>query len=181
MCIFLLAAIAVLVLSLVPKLGEYGPHKRFPEVRNWESVTIRLERSLCYGTCPSYSVELHGDGTVLYDGRDCVAIMGPRTGHVPAAAVVGLVQQFRNADYFSLKENYVASITDGPTFRTSIGFDGHSKSVGDYLGESAGMPAAVEALERAIDKTTGTDRWVWGGKRTCFGRPVDDTPLKRRP
>ena len=35
-----------------------------------KGTVVRLERSECYGTCPSYSVEIHGDGSVEYEGKE---------------------------------------------------------------------------------------------------------------
>jgi hypothetical protein len=32
-------------------------------------LRITLNRSVCYGKCPAYKIEIHGDGTVLYDGE----------------------------------------------------------------------------------------------------------------
>ncbi len=158
--------------------GGYGERHTFPEIRDWQSVMIELDRYHCFGTCPAYSIKLGGDGTIVYEGHDCVAVKGRRKAHIAPAAFADLVQKFRKADYFSLRDHYVADITDGPVYRTRIRFDGREKSVDDYMGEHIGMPIDVSNLEDAIDKAAGSDRWVWQGKRTCFGRPVDDTPLK---
>ena len=57
----------------------------FPKVKDWNSVKITLSRTACYGTCPVYSIELHGDGTVLYSGKSNVAFIGvhrDRRAHV---------------------------------------------------------------------------------------------------
>lgn len=34
-----------------------------------KTLTIQLERTGCYGTCPAYSVTIHGDGRVEYNGK----------------------------------------------------------------------------------------------------------------
>jgi hypothetical protein len=173
--ILLLAEITVTVFSVVPAVGRYGPHRSFPQVRDWSSLTITLSRSLCYGTCPSYWLEIHGDGTVLYNGTDCVAEKGRQTRRIERAAVASLVQKFRETDYFSLRDVYQGHVTDHPTYGTSISFDGRSKRVSDYAGGADGMPLAVNALEDAIDAVAGSEGWIYGGTRTCFGHPVDDS------
>jgi len=139
----------------------------FPEIRNWNSLHIALERSACFGTCPIYSVDISGDGTVSYDGLDCVAQKGHRTGRVSRAAMENLVSMFRRARYFSLSDRFTAQITDAPSYRTAIRFDDRSKSVLDYVGLSAGMPPAVRDLEIAIDRTAGTDKWVGASPGHC--------------
>jgi hypothetical protein len=125
-------------------------------------------------------VEIRGDGSVVYEGRECVAVKGRREAKISQATLEKLVQHFRDADYFSLKDRYAAMVTDNPYYSTSIAFDGRSKGVEDYVGESVGMPKALSALEDEIDKVAGTDRWVYGNwikgtQRTCFNRAVDDT------
>lgn len=139
-------------------------HVAFPEIHDWNSLRITLRRSPCYGRCPTYEVEVHGDGTVLYDGKENVATKGKRTGKISHASLVELVDLFRRADYFSLHDRYVSGVTDNPTYETSISFDGLSKSVLDYVGRSAGMPSTVSEVEDAIDRLSGADKWV-GHKR----------------
>jgi len=139
----------------------------FPEIRDWNSLHITLVRSACFGTCPIYSVDISGDGTVSYDGLDCVSQKGQHTGHVSRDVVENLVTRFRYARYFSLRDRFAAQITDAPSYRTSIRFDDRAKSVLDYMGLSAGMPASVRDLEIAIDKAAGTDKWVGTSKGHC--------------
>jgi hypothetical protein len=138
----------------------------FPEIKSWASLRITLERSLCLGDCPSYAVQIAGDGRVFWRGGQCVAEKGERKARIAPAEVQALVGKFRDAGYFDLKDRYAAAITDQPTYRTSIRFDGRSKSVSDYAGAMAGMPKAVTALEDAIDKAAGTARWI-GRRGAC--------------
>jgi Domain of unknown function (DUF6438) len=139
-------------------------HVAFPEIHDWNSLRITLGRSPCYGRCPTYQVEIHGDGTVLYDGKANVATTGKHTAKISHAALVELVEVFRKADYFSLSDCYVSGITDYPAYETSISFDGVSKSVLDYEGQRVGMPSTVSDVEAAIDLLSGVQKWV-GRKR----------------
>jgi Domain of unknown function (DUF6438) len=132
----------------------------FPEIRDWNTLRVTLSRSGCYGKCPTYQVEIHGDGTVLYDGKLNVAAKGKRTAKVSHASLLELVDLFRKANYFSLSDRYVSGITDYPAYETSVSFDGVSKSVLDYAGRSVGMPATVSDLEAAIDRLSGASKWV---------------------
>lgn len=169
-----------IIISTSSGLPAQSSDAGFPQIRDWTSLRITLERSLCYGTCPSYSVQISGDGNVVFHGQDCVSHPGEHKARIAGADVARLVQKFQDADYFSLRSDYTAQITDNPRYRTGIVFDGKSKSVGDYAGGLAGMPRAVSALEDAIDNAAGTQRWVYGGPRNCGGRPVDDS-WRRRP
>jgi len=115
---------------------------------------------MCLGACPAYTVEIRGDGTVQFEGQAHVRVMGKRSDRVSSDAVAELLAAFRRADFFSLKEQYAAAITDFPSFTVSIEVDGQRKSVRDYLGLSVGMPEAVADLEEAFDRLAGTDKWL---------------------
>jgi TonB family protein len=138
----------------------------FPTVRDWNSVRIRLTRDACFGACPDYSVEVRGDGTVLYEGREHVALRGSHRAAIPKERVRELVEAFRAADYYSLRDEYVWEATDLPTYETSIEIDGRAKKVKDYSGAMVGMPLSVSELEHAIDRTADSERWIEGNENT---------------
>ena len=76
------------------------------------------------------------------------------------------MDNFRQADYYSLRDKYYVNGSDIPTYTLSIEIDGHSKTVTDYSGKSAGMPKAVSELEDQIDRTADTARWTNGNGNT---------------
>jgi len=154
---------------LEPRVTVFPPelkpaeHTDFPEVRDRSSVVIRLVRGGCLGVCSSYTVEVHGDGMVLYDGGSFVAVTGKHRCSISQEKVRELVKMFRDADYFSLQDKYAWDATDLPAYVTSIEIDGESKTIMDYAGPLVGMPLAVSDLERAIDRVSGSAKWVAGG------------------
>ena len=107
--------------------GRPAHHVRMPHIRNWSSLKITLSRSICFGACPSYTVEVDGDGTVLYNGERFVAETGQRTAHIPRRDVRKLYDAFRKAEFFWLFNAYQAHITDFPSHIVSIEYDGHKK------------------------------------------------------
>lgn len=142
-------------------IGEHPEaHVPFPEIYDWNSLRIILSRSGCYGTCATYEIEIHGDGTVLYEGQAYVGTMGKQKAQISHASLVELVDTFRKVDYFSLAAGYVSGDTDNPTYVSSISFDGLSKSVLDYVGRTAGMPPGISDVEAAIDRLSGASHWV---------------------
>jgi hypothetical protein len=73
-----------------------------------------------------------------------------------------LLEKFRKADYFSLKDKYVLEATDLEEISTSLTIDGQTKKVRDYGGLKVGMPEAVTALEIALDKAAVSTFWAQG-------------------
>ena len=138
----------------------------FPDIRRWSSLKIVLTRSACLGACPIYRVEIDGDGSVIYDGQDFVAVPGRHRASITQDDVHALFEAFRSADFFGLMDNYRARVTDLPTVTVGIAFDGKHKQVLDYGGSLAGMPAEVKALENEIDKVAGSEKWIKGDADT---------------
>jgi ankyrin repeat protein len=151
---------------ILPPEEHPARHVPFPRVKDWQSLRMRLSRTGCFGSCPAYSIEVRGDGTVVYEGGQFAAVEGHHHALISKDAVAALLNAFRGADYFSLRDSYSASVTDLPTFETSIQFDGHSKQVTDYAGDSIGMPDAVTRLESLLDHLTDSERWVSGNANT---------------
>jgi Domain of unknown function (DUF6438) len=147
-------------ISILPPVQWAAKKVPFPGIKDWNSLRIKLQRTVCYGTCPAYSIEIRGDGSVTYFGSSFTLITGTHHEQIPKNVVVDLVNQFRAADYFSLKDRYHWNVTDNPTYTTSIEFDGHKKEVIDYVGLEDGMPEVVEALEKSIDDAVGVEKWL---------------------
>jgi ankyrin repeat protein len=146
--------------SILPPVQWAIDKVPFPEIKDWNSLRITLQRTGCLGMCPEYSVEIRGDGSVTFTGGSFALITGAHHEQIPTNVVVDLVNQFRVADYFSLKNKYNWDVTDNPTYTTSIQFDGNKKEVIDYVGLEAGMPEVVESLENSIDDAVGIQKWL---------------------
>ena len=138
-------------------------HAAFPEVRDINSVHITLRRSICNASCPSYTIEISGDGSVTYEGREDVAVLGTEHARIPPQKVRDLIELFRRADFYSLPDAYESSVSGRPYYTTILWIDGRDKKVVDYDGREVGMPASVTELEDAIDRAANSERWV--GKR----------------
>jgi hypothetical protein len=146
---------------------EDRPKRHIPmPAGNPAGAVVRLERSGCYGDCPIYTVEVHGNGDVVYQGSCHVLVVGHHQWRIEPAEVVALMGQVRAADFWSLKRRYAAPITDNATYRLTVTVGGHTKTLEDYVGVAAGMPKAVSALEDAVDHLAGTDRWLVGDTST---------------
>ena len=143
---------------------------------------MTLSRSACFGTCPDYRVEIHGNGEVTYQGDGFVLIPGTHHWHIDPAAVAKLLELFQRADYFNLKDRYEINASDLATFETSLTVGGRHKSILDYGGsgmlgnafastslgggEDPHMPPIVTEIEHAIDEAAGTATWVSGDAQT---------------
>lgn len=129
---------------------------------------ITLERTVCFGSCPIYSVTIASDGRVTFEGRQYTKIKGIVRGKISRKKFRQLVAQFQQTEYFSLPDRFVPGtkvcpqmVTDMPSAITSIHLQGKSKTVSHYHGcGNSGVLAQLSALETRIDEIAGTQKWI---------------------
>ncbi len=136
------------------------PAETSGQAADFDSVTITLERTSCYGTCPVYEVSIDETGLVQYRGKAFVQVEGKQTRRITPEAVRRLVGEFLAIDFFQLNGRYDSmgglKVSDLPTTITTINLDGRRKRVEDYVG----APDALRGLEALIDETAGVREWT---------------------
>ena len=148
------AFIATVALALLSACAS-APAQTAPSIG-----AISLERTPCFGACPSYRVTIAADGAVTYVGQRFVRVSGQQRGQADPAALAALRQHILAADFFNLQDQYRARVTDLPSTRISVERNGATKSVLDYGGTMAGMPETVRDLQEEIDRVASTAQWV---------------------
>ncbi|MGH8081533.1 MAG: DUF6438 domain-containing protein [Lysobacter sp.] len=152
-------AVPAIVEDRIDEQERPATHVPLPQVA-LADVRIALERTACFGSCPSYRVEIGGDGQVVYQGRDYVDVRGRHAYRIPVEAVAGLVESLRTRDLWSLRPSYRASITDNPTYLLTLRMGDQTHFIADYVGEEAGMPVVVSEFEDEVDRVSGARSWV---------------------
>lgn len=130
---------------------------------------IKLERGLCFGSCPAYTLTIKADGSVIFEGRKFVKKTGPVESKISAAQVAELIGEFEKINYFSLpgdfipdnKENCGRYATDMPSATTSIRMNGKSKEIYHYYGcEKNPTIEKLSNLEARIDAIVNSAQWI---------------------
>lgn len=134
-------------------------HRDMPTVP-LDQVTLSLERTGCFGTCPGYIVRIHGDGTVEYRGDESVDITGKHTYRIPVGKVAALVEDLRRADLWSMESSYRTPVTDNATYLLTLKLGDRVHEIEDYVGGQAGMPRAVSRFEDEMDRVARTSEWT---------------------
>jgi hypothetical protein len=149
----------VIAVSMLP-----GACRRPLRVDNWDSFSVVLERTACLGTCPVYTVKIHGSGLVEYVGTFYVNVRGSRTARIEPDRVRDLLRAFDAVHFLGLRGSYAEGCTDEPTTIITISFDGKTKRVSNYFGgcegQTSGPQIDLDKLAQQIDATAGTIRWV---------------------
>jgi len=139
----------------------------------YDGLVVTLERTMCFGTCPAYSLIIYGTGEGIYEGKFNVKVEGVQEFNLSQEQLKELVEAFEVAYYFSFRDYYAVGITDAETTKTSITFQGHSKTVSHYgwcldyenIVIPDGMPkdAAPKILcdlENKIDEIVNVAQWT---------------------
>lgn len=166
------------ILLVSPLVGCSAAAEPFPAVIE-DELKITLQRTACLGSCPDYTVTIDGQGNVefrtqgenfpgefevhrSFSQSDGILFSGVHTDKIDPGIVAELVEQFREAEFFSLNDEYRAQVTDSPAYILTMNTGTASKTVVDYVGDRVGMPESVTELQDAVDRAAGSARWVEG-------------------
>jgi len=121
--------------------------------------SIELERTICYGTCPSYVVTFFEDGQAVYNGRRFVPRIGRFVGRIGRLDYSRLCLLVDRTGFRKMEHRYaLLGVTDQPTtilrVRPSDSFV--PISVSDY--GNAG-PVELWALQEVVDAVAESIDW----------------------
>lgn len=136
--------------------------------RDLNSLTVVMERGSCFGSCPVYSITIHGDGRVEYVGRRFVRDKEPQTTTISKEQLARLLQDLDGVHFYALEERAFTFCFDTPRVAISGAVDGRSKRVSSdafCAGSKRGVQARFVSVAAEIDTLVGSERWV-----KCDGR-----------
>jgi hypothetical protein len=137
-------------------------HVSFPRIKEMKSLKITLVRRMgIFGQGPGYSLEIHGDGSVIYRGKQQVTFLGEHHATVSQEQIAELIHLLKSVDYFSLPSGSPQSEGESWPVTTSIEIDGKSKQVNNH----GGFETMVR-VEDAIDRICDSARWTKGNAET---------------
>src|SRR5256885_16022332 len=99
--------------SALGQSGDQTPDLSSLSDADLKTVTIQLERTGCYGSCPAYSATIHGDGRVEYNGKRDVRGMGAREGRIETEKIRALASVFAKIKFWEIAEDYSAAKCKG--------------------------------------------------------------------
>ena len=177
--VLLVVAFLVAFKSASGHQGGQAPDLSSLSDTDLKAVTISFERTRCYGSCPAYTVTIHGDGRIEYAGKDYVKVKGTQAGSMEASAVKALLSEFARVKFMSLphyrsEKCSCRQCTDMPTVNTQIVAGSVTHRVEHYYGCGC-APKELFDLESAIDKAAKTEQWTGDVSKqgpfgtTCFG------------
>jgi hypothetical protein len=142
-------------------------------------LRVKLERTACFGTCPTYTLIIGGSGAVEWNGTSNVAAPGHRSGRVQKRDLEELSRRLDRARFFErdqfgeLPKEPECTRTGNSTscsFSTSVSIcsdtshtiitvvrDGEAHKIdNDHCNETP----ELDELEEYIDRVAHTSAWI---------------------
>ena len=128
------------------------------------SVVIRLIRHGA-GVGPDYSITIHGNGKVVYEGVDNVIVKGLVESTINDESVISILTEFRESNFFSLNENYIIEDSrDRPYTIISISLPkDNNEVVKKRVKYQQGYKNVYQELKKIEDKiqdVVGSTKWT---------------------
>jgi len=127
---------------------------------------ITMERSTCFGTCPSYRLTIDTTGLVLFEGQSFVRLVGRDSSRIDRGAAQAVFTRFELAwaDTRPRRVTWGDSSCGSPaTDHPSLIVTRRRAKAVDTLELYYGCSHNVERIDRVgafIDSVAGTDRWL---------------------
>jgi hypothetical protein len=124
---------------------------------------ISLVRHGCLGRCPGYTVTVHSDDTVHFEGRYYSSPAGIHVAPAAAGSYFHLLQQMEVMKFWTLEEDPDRPttachelVTDFPSVEIHVRAGGRSHSVTHYYGcIGLAEEVTIDKVAKAIEVTTG--------------------------
>ena len=146
-------------------------------------LRVTLERQMCFGECPVYTVSVDSSGSVNFEGIRFVETTGRAAGAVSQEKLAALVNAFQESGFLSLQDCYLPALFgggdrcgeedcsnwywDAATVITSFQANGVLKRVVHYHGCEVTDLERLYQLETAIDETLDTCQWIGRDSYFC--------------
>jgi len=187
------AAGALLVTLLLGCRGGNGPSSSpsLAEHEPQEEVCIELDRSECFGSCPSYSVTIEGNGRVTFVGRNYVSEVGRREAQISREAVRDLLRAFEAVRFFELEDSYRQQVTCLSWETITLYVGKRAKRVQNYgLRRRFGVQVneikdwqvqeSLFALADSIDAAARTELWIKPPHELAADGAAGEEPSEQR-
>jgi hypothetical protein len=144
----------------------------------------RLVRTICYGPCPQYVVEIDIEGEVTYRGGNYVMTAGLANSRLSVDALRSLREAVVRARQAEMPHDQCACgcVTDAPYVELTTWDKGLERTY-SYDQGCERAPPAMRALELEVDRVVGIERWIGteAAREACFVEERDCRSLKGVP
>lgn len=125
-----------------------------------DSVYFMIERTACYGPCPTYKLTVFQSGAALYEGRRFADRDGRYTGQVDPATMRALKDAAEASGFFRMQDEYDMPVTDLPSLIIRLNTGDRDKKVVGRVG----TPQAFKDLGQQVEELLSGVEWTKVGE-----------------
>jgi hypothetical protein len=125
---------------------KVDPYKYNKELSK-DSIFFSMERTACYGKCPTYKLIVYASGELQYHGKQNVKNIGAFEGTVSEDIRMFIIDEAKKAGYFDLEDTYDSRVSDLPACITYLNTGIQSKKIYDRHGG----PEAIKQFQKAVE------------------------------
>jgi len=141
--------------------------KTIEKTSNTNSVLLTLEKTMCRGQCPVYSLSIFENGLAQYIGKENVEKIGTYEKNLSSSEIKSLKTAFNQANFFDFEDEYTALVTDLPSTYISYTQNGRTKKIRDHYG----APEALKKLEELLIAVSESQEG-WKKTEVLFVDPI---------
>ncbi len=139
-----------------PPVTKPRPVSTIPIHTSPHDTALVFQRTLCYGTCPSYTATIFRDGRVAYVGERFVPLTGTRRDSLPQATVMEMLAEARRINFTALQPQYSGNVSDLPSTIIAVYLPGrHVHRVEATQGIPDNLKGYITYLRDRIDPLAG--------------------------
>ncbi len=112
-----------------------------------ESIFLTMERTPCFGKCPSYKITIFNTGNVIYEGFSFAQKEGKHIKKLSKKQLSEIQSQIDIIKLFELNDKYDSRITDIPSTHLYVIYKGKKKKIVDRVN----APEKLKKFEKLID------------------------------
>jgi hypothetical protein len=112
-----------------------------------ETLLLTMERTPCFGKCPSYKLTIFNTGNVVYEGFTFAKKEGKHTKKLSKKQLSEIQRQIEAINLFEMQDKYDSKITDIPSTILFVVYKGKKKKILDRVGG----PDELKKFEKLID------------------------------
>lgn len=111
------------------------------EPKDKTELSLKMERSGCYGRCPIYDLTIEPDGKVIFEGKGYTKTTAKAEDEISKEQLKQLIAEIEKANFFlfenaynSDSQNCPTTVTDSPSVKLYVKLNGKEKTIDHYLG-----------------------------------------------
>ena len=137
-----LMLVAALLLTVGACRSQKNAQARIP--------VLTIEKTPCFGRCPTYKASIYEDGTMLFEGKQFVTKEGTYEFQASAEQVAQWLEEARQMGYFQWEDEYPTQTTDIPSTITSVHLYGQTKQIVAIDNVPPALRAFQQQLHEAV-------------------------------